>query len=296
MIPFNYHHLYYFYVIAEEGSVTRAAEKLRLAQSSLSMQLAQFEAFLEKKLFIREGRRLYLTEEGSHVLDYAKAIFDLGEELSDSLSDRARKGQLRIQIGISSFIPKSFVDGLLMYLLKQKNRPGLVIVEKNLDGMLQDLAAHKLDMILNDLACHTRPEQGLENHLIARIPVALCAVNRIARTIRRIPQDLNHAPMILPTAQASTYHALQEYFLAHRIKPDIIGEIQDIELVRRLVLNGKGIAPLNELTIHKGPAKEKLNILGKPNQLNIFDSIYLIRKKRRNPHPLVESLLKKFNP
>ncbi|MDA9101366.1 LysR family transcriptional regulator [Omnitrophica bacterium] len=295
MIPLNYHHLYYFYVIAEEGSVTGAAQKLRLAQSSLSMQLGQFEDFLEKKLFVREGKKLLLTEDGHYILSYAKAIFDLGDELSDSLGDRGRKEQLRIQIGVSSFIPKSFVDNIINGLFEQPETPYIYIVEKHADEMIADLAVHKLDMVLNDLSHQAPVEQGIQNHVLARIPIVLCANKRLAKTIRKIPQDLNHAPMILPTSQSQTYHALQEYFLTHKIKPKIIAEIQDIELVRRLALSGKGVAPLNEFTVLNAPAKERLTILGKErSQFPIHDTIYLICKKRKHPHPLVTQMIKQF--
>lgn len=294
MLPFNYHHLYYFYMIAEEGSVTKAAEKLRLAQSSLSMQLSQFEGFLDKKLFVREGKKMLLTEDGNYILSYAKAIFDLGQELSDSLGDRAKQSQLRIQIGVSPLIAKAFVDSLLNYLLKQKNMPYIDVVEKDFKDMLKDLSTHKLDMILNDLPHQAPADHRIQNYLIASIPVALCVSTEFSKKIKKIPEDLDGQPMILPTSQSQTYHALQEYFLTHKVQPKVIAEIQDIELVRRLVLTGKGIAPINEITIRSAPSKDKLAILGKPDQLKIHDSIYLIKKERKNPHPLVEDLLQKF--
>lgn len=294
MIPFNYHHLYYFYVIAEEGSVTGAAKKLRLSQSSLSMQLKQFEDFLEKKLFIREGRKLFLTEEGTHILSYAKAIFDLGQELADSIGDRKTKEKLRIQIGVSGYIPKSFIDTLLNFLFKQNNMAYINLVEKSVSEMIEDLKVHKLDMVLNDLPHQAPAEEGIQNHIIANIPVLLCANTELAKKVRRLPDDLERVPMILPTAQSQTYHALQEYFLSHKIEPHVIAEIQDLELVRRLVLQGKGIAPMNQITITKGPAKEKLKVIGKSGDLNIHDSIYLIKKSRKNSHPLVTRTLEHF--
>jgi len=98
MIPFNYHHLYYFYTIAQSGSVSLAAKELRLAQPTLSAQLKQFESYLEKKLFLREGRKLILTDDGREVLSYAKAIFDLGKEFMDRQGDLLKKGRIRIQV------------------------------------------------------------------------------------------------------------------------------------------------------------------------------------------------------
>jgi LysR family transcriptional activator of nhaA len=194
MLRFNYHHLYYFYMIAEEGSVTHAAKKLRLAQSSLSMQLGQFEAFLEKKLFLREGKKIFLTEDGIHVLSYAKAIFNLGDELADSLGDRARKGQLRIEIGVTNFVPKSFADTLLNFLYVQNEIPYIQLVEKNLTTMIKKLSVHKLDMILSDSAHKAPAEQGIQNHILAKIPVLLCGSKTLTSRVKRFPGRFIKSP------------------------------------------------------------------------------------------------------
>lgn len=294
MIQFNYHHLYYFFVIAEEGSVTKAAKKLRLAQSSLSMQLGQFEAFLEKKLFLREGKKLILTEDGDHVFSYAKAIFNLGAELADSLGDRTRKGQLRIEIGVANFVPKAFADTLLHFLYSQNEIPYIQLVEKGLNEMIKDLAVHKLDMILSD-SPHKAPfEHGIQNYILAKIPVLLCGNKQLTSKVRHFPEDLSKVPMILPTAQSRIYHALHDFFLSQKIKPNIIAEIQDLELVRRLVLSGKGIAPINAITISNAPAKDKLVVIRNSKLLKIHDTIYLIKKERKNDHPLVAKVIKNF--
>jgi len=294
MIPFNFHHLYYFYTVAEEGSITKACKKLRLAQPTLSAQLKQFEDYLNRKLFHREGKKLILTEEGHHVLSYAKAIFDLGKQLSDSLEDRPKSGHLRIQIGISSFIPKAFAHSVLNLLIELHPDLYLTVIENSTAEMVEGLKIYKLDMVINDIPYHGDPAEGIQNHLIARIPLVLCANKSIAHKYRNIPQDLNNAPMILPTAQSQTHHNLQEYFLRHHIRPKIIAEIQDLELTRRLVLSGKGIAPLNHHTALTAPGNEKIVILGRGKNFNIYDTIYIIKKERKNPHPLVSYLLKNF--
>ncbi len=293
MIPFNYHHLYYFYTVAEEGSITKACKVLRLAQPTLSAQIKQFENYLNRNLFSREGRKLILTEEGHQVLSYAKAIFDLGEQLSDSLKDNPAAGHSRIQIGISSFIPKAFAHSVLNFLTESHPDLYINVVESSSREMIEDLRVHKLDMMLNDTPYHGDAAEGFQNHLMARIPLVLCAIKPIARKYRRIPQDLDQAPMILPTSQSQTHHSLQEYFLKHNIKPRIIAEIQDLELTRRLVLSGKGIAPINRHTVLTAPASEKLVMLG-VGSFDIHNTVYLIIKERKIPHPLVTNLLKNF--
>jgi LysR family transcriptional regulator, transcriptional activator of nhaA len=293
MIPFNYHHLYYFYTIAKNGSISRACEELKLAQPTLSAQLKQFENSLNLKLFEREGRNLRLTETGKHVLSFAAEIFDTGKELMDGLGGLTRKGRLRIRIGISTFVPRSVVDALLKFLLKIEPDIYLFVEESKMNEVLKNLKSHDLDLVLTDTPAHF-PTEGIENHLIAEIPIVFCAHASISGKIKKIPDDLNAAPMILPTAQSQVYQAVQEYFIAHRIKPNIVAEIQDVELVRRLVLAGIGIAPLNAITVKQAPTKEPLSILDKKTKLGIYDKIYLLTKERKKENILIQKIIDQF--
>lgn len=294
MIPFNFHHLYYFYTIAKIGSISKASETLHVGQPALSSQLKQFENYLNLKLFEREGRKITLTEGGRYVLSYAAEIFDVGMELMDGLGDRSQKGRLKIQIGISSFIPRTAVAALLNFLLKIEPEVYISVHEDKTELLIENLKTHLLDLVLTDTPAQSIIQKEIENHLVAKIPVVFCACRALARKYKRLPKDLDGAPVLLPTTQSQVYQAVQEYFITHKIKPKIIGEIQDIELVRRLVLDGAGIAPLNILTVTRGPSKEPLVILNKESRYNIFDNIYLLTKKRKKKHPLIPKIIDQF--
>ena len=77
----NYHHLLYFWTVAREGSIAGASATLRLAQPTISAQIATLERALGEQLFTRIGRRLKLTDTGQMALRYADQIFTLGQEL-----------------------------------------------------------------------------------------------------------------------------------------------------------------------------------------------------------------------
>jgi len=294
MIPFNYHHLYYFYTIARLGSVSRASEELRLGQPTLSTQLKQFEGYLNLKLFEREGkRRLTLTDEGRHILSYAKEIFEIGQEMIDNIGDFPHKGRVRIQIGAPDSVPKSFLDALLQFILKLAPKTYLYVQEDRTNNLIEHLKTNFLDIVLTDIPAGSLDEQ-IESHLVGKIPIVFCTHTELARKYRNIPKDLDGAPLILPTAHSQIHHALQEYFIEQKIRPDIVAEVQDVELVRRLVLSKVGIAPLNLLTIKKAPSKEPLVVIGKTNASKIHEKIYILVRKRIKPHPLVSDIVKNF--
>ena len=295
MIPFNYHHLYYFYVIAQEGSITKATDVLHLAQPTISAQLKQFENFLGVRLFLRENKRLILTEEGHQVLSYAKTIFDIGQELKDRMVDLSYKGRVRIQIGITNFVPKTIVEVLLNFILEVEPRAFIQLEKDNMDKLIQSLDDHLLDIVLTDTPFESPLGENIQNKLIGKIPIVFCAHPNLAQRIKKFPQDLNGQPLLLPAAPRQIFYTLKEFFYENNIKPEIVAEIQDLETVRRMALRGHGIAPINILTIKGAPSKQKLIILNKSAQYPLFEKVYLITKKRKMLNPLADNILKKFH-
>lgn len=294
MIPFNYHHLYYFYTIAQSGSVSKAAKELHLSQPALSFQLKQLETCLNVKLFERNGRQLVLTEEGHSALSYAKQIFDTGKEFIDRLKDFSQKGRTRIQIGVLNSIPKSFTNCLLKFILRAKPDIHIELKEDTLERMIENLKDHFLDLILADTPFQSPVEEAIQNHLIAKIPIVFCSHPALAKKYKKIPMDLNDAPMILPTSDSKIYQLVQEYLVAYKVTPRIIAEVQDIELAYLMAIDKMGVVPLSALMISRAAAK-KVSILPQDSRHEIYETIYLIYKKRKNPHPLLDTIISGFD-
>lgn len=286
MLNLNFHHLYYFYRIAEAGTISRAAKELRLSQPALSYQIKYLQNTLGVKLFQKSGNKLSLTEEGKMALTYARRIFDTGKEFIDSLHDRSLHNRIRIQIGISNAVPKSAASQMLLSILKIEPSISIQVEEDRLERMVEALNDHRLDLILSDKPFQSSDYEGIENHLIGKTPIQFCAESSVAKKYKKMPESLNGAPVILPTSDSRIYHAFKDYFAEHKIHPKIIAEIQDIELVRFMVHNKIGIAPLSGLS---------KNLVYLPDKkLTIFETSYLILKERTRPHPVTTQLLQKF--
>ncbi len=146
MIPFNYHHLYYFYTLANDGSVTSSAKKLRIGQPALSYQIKQFENFLGFPLFDREGKKLTLSEEGQHLKVYAEDIFETGREMMQSLGTLSKKGRLKTSVGATPYVPKSFLDALLSFILKLEPDQYLTLHEERMEKLVEMLGSHEIDL------------------------------------------------------------------------------------------------------------------------------------------------------
>jgi len=137
MVPLNYNQLYYFYKIAEFGSIAEASKQVLISSPALSMQLKELEEGLGAGLFDRVGKKLILTDTGAIVYEYAKDIFKLGLELKDTINDRsADKRLLRIEIGCQDSIPKTVVNEMLAFLLNQK-KCRVVVREGSREQLIQ---------------------------------------------------------------------------------------------------------------------------------------------------------------
>src|SRR5882672_3240454 len=146
----NYHHLLYFWMVAREGTVARAATQLRLAQPTLSGQIHALEGALGEKLFERAGRGLRLTEIGRMVFRYADEIFALGRELAESVKGRPTGRPLRLAVGVSDALPKLVAYRLIEPALALPQPVRLVVHVQSTEKLLAALALHELDVVLTD--------------------------------------------------------------------------------------------------------------------------------------------------
>ena len=293
MIPLNYHHLYYFYVVAQEGSIVKAREKLLLAQPTISGQLRELEAQLGRQLFERKKQRLHLTEEGRLVLDYAQRIFGLGTEMLDALNDRPLAGRLRAQIGLVTGTPRAIAQALVDHLFAAFPKAHLTVREGGLAYLEEELRTYRLDLILSDTPVSGGATAEFISRLAGRLPVVLAAAPALARRLRPLPRALNGAPMILPAQPSQVYHQVLDLFGRWKVKPDIVAEVQDVELARRLALAGRGVVPLNRQTLKASRPAGGLVAL-RTRSLGVYEPVYLIARQRRWLNPLAERALDRF--
>src|SRR5262245_39329492 len=112
MIPFNYHHLYYFWVAAREGSLTRARDTLLLAQPTLSLQIGQLEKFFGQRLLTRSRQGVALTPAGRVAFAHAERIFAQGEALAAELRG-STAAPLVLRVGAAKSITREIVLRLM---------------------------------------------------------------------------------------------------------------------------------------------------------------------------------------
>ncbi|MEO8178775.1 MAG: LysR family transcriptional regulator [Deltaproteobacteria bacterium] len=275
----NYHHLYYFSIIAQEGGVTPAARKLRLTHSTLSTQLRALELHFGARLFERRGKRLVLTSFGADALRYASDIFRMGRELNDVAHGRASPNRDVLKVGAVPSLPKTLVHHLLAPAL-DLDATSLLVQQDTAAGLLDSLVAGRLHaVLLNDVPT---PPAGarVHSHLLGETDILLYARARLAQTARRdFPMHLPEVPFILPPEGAPLRRRLDAWFVEHDLRILVKAEVDDAGLLRALGAAGRGVFPVRATLKSEVEDVRDIHLVGKCEGLR--ERYYIATTERR---------------
>jgi LysR family transcriptional regulator, transcriptional activator of nhaA len=289
--PLNLKHLRYFAEVARRGSVTAAARALFLTPQTVSGQIQELEAAIGQPLFDRVGRKLLLTHAGETALDYAKAIFALGEELKTVLQGTTRARSIILRVGIADSVAKlQTISTLQSVIERHRNELELVCQEGSYADLLGRVGAGELDMVLSDSPVPSTLARSLHTLEIAQTGVSFMAASSVAGRLKgAFPQCLDQAPLLSSSNPGSALtQALDNWFIRQRIRPHVVGRIEDSALLKALAQSGLGVAVVPGL-IEKEVAKQyRLRIIGRV--ADVRASLLLVRARGRRAHPLVAEI------
>ncbi|MBX3622478.1 MAG: LysR family transcriptional regulator [Rhizobacter sp.] len=286
---FNYRHLYYFWVVAKEGGMARAAARLDMAVQTVSTQVRELERSLGATLLKPAGRGLALTEAGQVALRQADLIFQLGEQLPAAVRDAASTPSVRLAVGVSDGLPKLVVHRLMQPVIQE---PALQLLcrERQFEDLLGDVALHRLDVVLADRAAPHNPSLRLYSHSLGSSPVAWYATAPLHAAARRgFPHSLAQIPLLLPTAHAALRSQLDHWFERHAIRPRIGGEFEDSALLKTFGASGMGAFPAAEWVHDELVQRYGVKRLGACD--GVEEHFYAIDTDKKAHHPLVQRML-----
>lgn len=286
----NYQHLFYFWNVAREGSITRACAKLRLAQPTISGQLAIFEDAIGEKLFRKEGRKLVLTGTGRTVFHYAEEIFALGRELTQTLKGREGGRRLRLNVGLVNSLPKLVVYRLIEPALRMPEPALVTCQEDKLDRLLAELTLHGFDLVLSDSPATSAAGMRIYNHLIGESSVAAFGTPELAERYRaNFPRSLDGAPLLLQTANTELRRTLDQWLHTAGVSPKVTAEIEDSALLKTFAAAGAGLffAPVS--------AREQIENQYRVRMAGLVEGMrerfFAITMQRKVQHPAVMTIL-----
>ena len=282
----NYHHLRYFWVVAKEGSLKKAADKLHVSQPSMSEQIKELEEALGEALFRRSGRSNVLTDAGQIAFRYAEEIFSRGAELANAIKQRPGVQSLRLHVGVADAVPKLVTNEILKPVLAMPQTVHVICREGKMEDLLAQLAAHQLDIVLSDEPPSSSVKFRVFSQLLGESGITFCAAGKLAESLRKgFPESLHNAPALLPAENTAMRRSLDKWFRDKQIHPRVIAEFEDGALMKVMGAEGKGFIPVPTVVLHEALTRYRFKVIGASE--NCRDQFYAITAERRITHPAV---------
>lgn len=287
----NYHHFFYFWVVAKEGSIVAASKKLHLAHPTISGQIHRLEEVLGEKLFAHAGRRLVLTDSGRVAFGYADEIFTLGREFLDTIKGRAEIGRpLRLVVGVADALPPSLVRRFLEPALRLGQPVNVICrADKTVQGFLADLALHSLDVLIADGPAGTLPAIRAFSHPLGECGTTFFASSGVAEALRgEFPAALNGTPFILPGASSAVRGALERWFMAQDLRPKFVAELDDSALAKDFGRQGMGVFVAPTVIEAEVLRDYGVKVIGRADAVR--QQFFAISIERKIRHPAVAAI------
>jgi|688.fasta_scaffold79935_2 LysR family transcriptional activator of nhaA len=285
----NYHHLLYFWTVVREGSISKAAAHLRLAQPTVSAQVRQFEHALGETLLERRGRQVAVTEVGRLVFRYADEIFGLGRELQETLKGRPTGRAPRLRVGVANAVPKLIVYRLLRPAIEGETPIHVMCHEGQPEVLVAQLATHTLDVVISDMPAPANANVKVFSHLLGESDTSFFATPDLAGRLKRsFPQSLHQTPMLLPMPATELRRALDQWFQSLRIAPAIAGEFEDSALLKAFGESGRAVFPAPTAIAPEVCRHYGVTVVG--DTPAVRERYYAISAERRVTHPGVVAL------
>lgn len=286
----NYHHLMYFWVAARDGGITAASRTLDLAPSTISAQIRQLEERLGHALFRRDGRSLVLTDVGQTVFGYADEIFALGREMSQTLAESPLQRTTRLVVGVADVMPRMLAMRLVRPALDGDTDVRLTCRTGSPDDLIEQMVLHRVHLVLTDAPATDIGGTALVSHLVGRCGIVLFATPELAARFRNpMSRALDGAPFLLPGEHTRMRQAVEEWFVARKVRPRLIAEFDDSALMKVFGQHGHGIFPGPALVAREIAQDFGVVPIGRLDGAE--ERVYAHTLERKTAHPLVDALI-----
>jgi LysR family transcriptional activator of nhaA len=287
MADFNYNHLRYFWAVAQDGNLSRTAQRLNVSQSALSVQIRKLEDRLGHALFERRGRALHLTEAGRITLDHAEAIFTTGDELLGTLRETGAARQA-VRIGALATLSRNFQISFVGPLLDRTDIE-VVLRSGSQSELLLALQSLALDVVLTNQAPANDALAPIIVHRLSEQPVSLIGTPALLGQTRAVAELLRKHPVILPTAGGGVRNGFDALADRLGLRPQIAAEVDDMAMMRLLVREGHALGVLPPIVVRdelgSGMLVEAEALPG------IAETFLAVTTRRRFPNPVVRQLI-----
>jgi len=287
MADLNYNHLRYFWAVAQDGNLTRTAQRLNVSQSALSVQIRKLEDRLGHPLFERRGRQLHLTEAGRIALDHADAIFAAGDELLGTLRETGN-ARTALRIGALATLSRNFQISFVRPVLGRSDIE-VILRSGSPAELLLGLQSLSLDVVLTNQAPPSDALTPFIAHRLSEQPLSLIGTPQLLGGVRDVAVLLTRHPVILPTPDAGVRAGFDALVDRLGVRPQIAAEVDDMAMMRLLVREGFALAVLPPIAVRDELASGAL--VEAEALPGLAETFFAVTTARRFPNPAVRALI-----
>jgi|GEM_PF-906941 len=260
----NFNHLFYFHIIAQEGSIAKASQLLNVTQPTLSQQLRQFETQIQAELFQRQGRSLELNSRGQFLYDYTAQIFEISEKMFRGFSfNKENKTNRTYKIGLTPVVSRAFAAHLLKPLFADSDI-GTSVSEAPLHSLIKSIQTFELDFALSETPPSQTKLLGVKVEQLATPEYHFVCGKELHDKCIASPKELNGMPYFKYKSNNIVQQEINQYFYENQIAPNVIGESDDQSMmIAALQVNSCCFAVLPRLSVDEKLQNESLFSLGK---------------------------------
>jgi len=288
----NYSHLHYFWTVASEGSIARAAEVLHITPQTISGQLKLLEEVVGEPLFQRVGRGLVLTDTGRLVKQYADEIFSVGAELAQVVRSRQPTSSPVLNVGIVNSIAKLIAYRVLETGLDGAAQVRIVCSEGALEPLLADMAVHKLDLVISDRPIPIGLRVRAYNHTLGESAIGFfCKPAAMRRFRKNFPASLDGEAVLMPAHGWALRRELDGWFEAVGVEPRVVAEFDDSALLKMFGAAGRGVFPAPLAIAGEIERMYSARAIGEVE--GVHETYYAISPDRRLKNPAVVEIIER---
>ncbi|MEX6494767.1 LysR family transcriptional regulator [Fusobacterium animalis] len=268
------HYLEIFYEVAKAKSFTKAADKLFINQSAVSIQVKKFEDILKVKLFDRSSKKIKLTYVGETLYKMAEDIFEKVKRAEKEITRVIEVDRARISIGASSIIAEPLLPSLMKDFASTYEEIEYNVTISNKEHLLKLLREGELDIIIID--SEHIIDSNLEIISIEKVPYVLISSQNYSN-----PEDIEKDPIITRNTIHNNNKAIEiiedRYGINFSTKINVVG---NLEVIKGMVREGIGNVILPYYAVYKDIKKGDFKVISKIDEVKDGYELIITKDKK----------------
>jgi DNA-binding transcriptional LysR family regulator len=256
----NFNQLRIFYHAAKHLNFTAAANELFITQPAVTAQMKTFEEFCNLKLFKKRGRKIYLTDEGKALFDYAERIFKYEKEIEDVIDDMKELKRGVLRLGTTKTYARYFMPFLISSF-----REAYPHIKIHLDeGSSRDMIYSLVD-VKNEVAVIAKVEDHPDVRFIPfsreEMVIIVSTEHPFVRKKAVTFAELAQEPFIMKENGSGTRKLVEDLFARDNCVPNVLMETSNTEFIKQSVMRGEGVSFLVREAVDAEIKEGKLTIV-----------------------------------